>query len=106
MKRDLKAGHRLTPAIAETNSIAVERRSVCECVCEHLELLQGACNERLAGRLLPAQSEHVLHALLKGLPLRHQVGRLHHDQEQVLHLGARWARDQLTKRDQKHAQDE
>lgn len=55
----------------------------------YLKLLQTTCNERLTRCLLPAESEHILHGLLKGLPLSNQMSRLHHDEEQVVHLKAK-----------------
>lgn len=58
------------------------------CWSAHLKLLQSAGDERLTGGLFPAESEHVLHGLLKGLPLSNQVSGLHHDEEQVVHLKA------------------
>ena len=55
-------------------------------LCEYLEILQSACNERLTRCLLPVKGKHILHGLLKSLSLGHQVSRLHHYQQHVLHL--------------------
>lgn len=52
----------------------------------YLELLKSTCNERLTGCLLSIQSKHILHGLLKGFTLGHQVSWVHHDQKHVLNL--------------------
>lgn len=54
----------------------------------YLKLLQSTGDQRLTGCLFPAESEHILHRLLKGLSLSNQVSGLHHDEEQVVHLMA------------------
>lgn len=40
----------------------------------YLELLQGVGDEGLAGSLFPVEGEQIIHALLEGLTLGHQVG--------------------------------
>lgn len=81
--KDVKVGHEYTTK-AHLNRLGI----VSLCLCTYLKLLQSTCNERLARRLLPAESEHVLHGQLEGLSLSDQVSRLHHDEEQVVHLKA------------------
>jgi len=78
-----KVGHQHAPVFTTTQ---VRNQSVC--LYKYLKLLQSTRDERLTRCLLPAESEHVLHALLKGLSLGHQMSRLHHYQENVLHLKA------------------
>lgn len=79
----VKVGHRYTRK-AHFNRLGI----VSVWLCTYLKLLQSTCNERLTRCLLPAESEHILHGLLEGLPLSDQVSRLHHDEEQVVHLEA------------------
>ncbi len=53
----------------------------------HLELFQGRDDKRLAGCLLSAEGQKFFHGLMEGFALCHQVGRLHHNQQQIVHLG-------------------
>lgn len=82
-KTDVKVGRRCTTKLGFNRSEIVG-----VCWFTHLQLLQSAGDERLTGCLFPAESEHILHGLLKGLPLSNQVSGLHHDEEQVVHLKA------------------
>lgn len=74
--------HQINMGFTRVESVSMWSRT-------YLELLQSTRDERLTRCLFPAESEHVLHGLLKGLSLSNQMSRLHHDQEHVLHLKKR-----------------
>lgn len=53
---------------------------------QYLQLLQGFSNDGLTGGLLLAKGHEPFNGLLEGFSLNCEMGRLHDNQQKVIHL--------------------